>query len=70
METFLITAGIILAIVLLIWWVYGLIRQSLCCGTGGCNLVSDKTKKKMLARREKKAQRKNKACDTCPKNQR
>jgi hypothetical protein len=67
METFLIISGITLAILLIIWWLYRAIRQSICCGTCGCNLVSDKQKKKMLARREKRSIRKNKKnCAACP----
>jgi len=37
----------------------------LCCGTCGCNLISEEQKKKVLAKREKKAMRKAK-CGSCP----
>ncbi len=66
METFLITTGIVVAILLFVWWLYRRIRQSICCGTCGCNLVSDKEKKRMLARRAKRLQRKNGKCKSCP----
>ncbi len=66
MNTFLIIAGSLVAILLLAWWIHGRVRQSLCCGTCGCNLVSEKTKKKMLARRAKKQMRKDKKCGSCP----
>ncbi|MFT5906463.1 MAG: hypothetical protein ACI9E1_002073 [Cryomorphaceae bacterium] len=66
MQTFLIIVGIVIVILFIIWWAHRTIRISLCCGTCGCNLVSDKTKEKMLARRAKKDLRKNKACKSCP----
>ena len=65
MNTFLIILGSIVALALIAWWIYRTIRISLCCGTCGCNLISEEQKKKVLAKREKKALRKAK-CGSCP----
>ena len=67
MKIFLIIAGSLVAVSLFAYWLHGRIRQKLCCGTCGCNLVSEETKKKMLARRAKRALRKSKKCGgSCP----
>jgi len=63
METYQIIIVSIVALLLIIWWVYRTIRISLCCGTCGCNLISEEQKKKVLAKRAKKEMKK---CGSCP----
>jgi len=65
MKTVLIILAIIAAILLLAWYIHRTVRISLCCGTCGCNLLTDEQKKKMLAKREKKALRKSKCGQSC-----
>ncbi|MGJ8657404.1 MAG: hypothetical protein ACSHX6_13225 [Akkermansiaceae bacterium] len=52
MQTFLIISAIVIAIAFLLWRAYRALQRSACCGTCGCNLMSEKQKKKMLAKRE------------------
>ncbi|GAA5494554.1 hypothetical protein SAMN02745181_3169 [Rubritalea squalenifaciens DSM 18772] len=43
-----------LAVIIVIWRAYVSLKRSSCCGSCGCNLMSDKAKKKMLAKRKQK----------------
>lgn len=50
-QTILALGFVLLAILLLAWKAYKSLKRSACCGSCGCNLMSEKDKKKMLAKR-------------------
>lgn len=58
MEQTIIALSIVaLAIALIAWRVYISLKRKACCGSCGCNVMSPKAKKQMLAKRAAKAQR-------------
>jgi hypothetical protein len=50
-QTITALSIVALAIALIAWRVYRSLKSSACCGSCGCNLISAKAKKKMLAKR-------------------
>lgn len=57
-QTILALLIVALAIVIIIWRAYVNLKRSSCCGSCGCNLMSDKAKQKMLEKRKKQLQSK------------
>lgn len=52
-QTVIALSIVTIAALALLWRVYRKLKRSSCCGSCGCNLMSDKAKKKMLQQRSK-----------------
>ncbi|MFC4993466.1 hypothetical protein [Rubritalea tangerina] len=57
-QTILALSFVAAALLFLAWKIYRSLKSSACCGSCGCNLMSDKAKKKMLKKRKQAATRK------------
>lgn len=53
-QTIIALAFVALAVLAIVWRIYKSLKNSSCCGSCGCNLMSDKAKKELLTKRSKK----------------